>query len=308
MNFSVTNRGGKLLNYKGYEYVIDKSGSGVTYWRCRIRECTGRGMTYFGDENKFTHSQMHSHSRNDVSRKVNKIINDAKTSAYETLNGINGLYDNLFGKIVEPEVIVGLPRRSTILQRMRRSRCKKWPILPKTVDEIDTSKIEIRLINKQKFLLFDIVHESNTQSKERLICFGTEQTLQLLSETEVIHLDGTFECVPKQFKQMLTMHGYYKKRCFPLIHVLCIHKTYDTYSAIMYHLKKVMWERNLVFSAKIIHCDFELALVKAISFNFQEIKIYGCYFHYCQCIYRQVNALGLTTLYKTDREIYRWIR
>jgi hypothetical protein len=77
---------------------------------------------------------------------------------------------------------------------------------------------------------------------------------------------------------MLTMHGYYKKRCFPLIHALCKHKTHDTYSAIMYHLKKVMWERNLVFSAKIIHCDFELALVKAISFNFQEIKIYGCFF------------------------------
>jgi hypothetical protein len=76
----------------------------------------------------------------------------------------------------------------------------------------------------------------------------------------------------------------------------------------MYHLKKVMWERNLVFSAKIIHCDFELALVQAISFSFQEIKIFGCYFHYCQSIYRQVNALGLTTLYKIDREIYRWIR
>jgi hypothetical protein len=86
MNFSVTNRGGKLLNYKGYEYVIDKSGSGVTNWRCRIREYTGRGMTNFVDENKFTHSQMHSHSSNDVSRKVNKIMNDAKTSAYwETL-------------------------------------------------------------------------------------------------------------------------------------------------------------------------------------------------------------------------------
>lgn len=76
----------------------------------------------------------------------------------------------------------------------------------------------------------------------------------------------------------------------------------------MYHIKKVMWERNLVFSAKIIHCDFELALVQAISFSFQEIKIFGCFFHYCQCIYRQVNALGLTTLYKTNREIYRWIR
>jgi hypothetical protein len=82
---------------------------------------------------------------------------------------------------------------------MRQSRSKKWPISPKTVDVIDTSKIEIRLINKQNFLLFDIVHESNTQSKERVICFGTEQTLQLLSETEVIHLDGTFDCVPKQF-------------------------------------------------------------------------------------------------------------
>ena len=64
----------------------------------------------------------------------------------------------------------------------------------------------------------------------------------------------------------------------------------------------------MFFSAKIIHCDFEMALVKAISYNFRKIKIYGCYFHYCQCIYRQVNALGLTTLYKTDREIYRWIR
>ena len=62
----------------GYDYIVEKSNNGATYWkyvmfnvfvpnfetclylfRCRIRECSGKGITYAGDPVKCLLIQKH---------------------------------------------------------------------------------------------------------------------------------------------------------------------------------------------------------------------------------------------------------
>lgn len=46
--------------------------------------------------------------------------------------------------------------------------------------------------------------------------------------------------------------------------------------------------------------DFEKAAIAAAEKVFPESDVNGCFFHFCQCLYRQVQANGLQTLYQDD--------
>lgn len=46
--------------------------------------------------------------------------------------------------------------------------------------------------------------------------------------------------------------------------------------------------------------DFERASKKAIEEAFPNAKIYGCYFHFSQCLFRKLQKLGLKTLYENN--------
>ena len=44
--------------------------------------------------------------------------------------------------------------------------------------------------------------------------------------------------------------------------------------------------------------DFELSMIQAIRTEFPSSHIRGCLFHFCQCLWRKVQALGLTVQYR----------
>ena len=46
--------------------------------------------------------------------------------------------------------------------------------------------------------------------------------------------------------------------------------------------------------------DFETATVKAFQHEFVGIQHRGCFFHFCQCIYRSIQSKGLQRRYEND--------
>lgn len=49
--------------------------------------------------------------------------------------------------------------------------------------------------------------------------------------------------------------------------------------------------------------DFEMAAMNAIRENFhQEVEVHGCFFHFCQNVYRNVQKVGLQTVYASDSD------
>ena len=55
-------------------------------------------------------------------------------------------------------------------------------------------------------------------------------------------------------------------------------------------------------------CDFELAIQQAATSVFPGVNILGCYFHFCQSIWRRVQECGLATAYRNVPKVKKTIR
>ena len=54
--------------------------------------------------------------------------------------------------------------------------------------------------------------------------------------------------------------------------------------------------------------DFELAIIQAVQLTFPLTTPKGCYFHFCPCLTRKVQTLGLRVLYINDPDVRIFIR
>lgn len=75
-------------------------------------------------------------------------------------------------------------------------------------------------------------------------------------------------------------------RHVPLVYAIACKKDKATYTTIMQQLKLAV--PNL--KPKTIMVDFEKAAIDAAAQVFPNADINGCFFHFCQCIYRQIQA------------------
>lgn len=77
-----------------------------------------------------------------------------------------------------------------------------------------------------------------------------------------------------------------------------------TYTTILTKLK----ETEPLLNPRIIMVDFEKAAMEAAKQIFPETSIKGCYFHFCQCIFRHVQAFGLQAEYQKNANCLQHIR
>lgn len=77
-----------------------------------------------------------------------------------------------------------------------------------------------------------------------------------------------------------------------------------TYSSILEQLK----EKEPLLNPQQVMIDFEAAAIRAISNEFPETEVRGCFFHFTQCIWRQIQHLGLATRYSNDADFARQLR
>ncbi|XP_046544041.1 uncharacterized protein LOC124254199 [Haliotis rubra] len=117
---------------------------------------------------------------------------------------------------------------------MYRHRQKTIPVLPQTRSEVNLQDSWTQTADGRPFLLF------SDGDDDKILAFGTMDSLQALQSSEIIYMDGTFTACPER--------------------------------------------------------EFPTAEVK------------GCFFHYCQVIWRKVQDLGLAVAYREDLEISRWVR
>ena len=67
-------------------------------------------------------------------------------------------------------------------------------------------------------------------------------------------------------------------------------------------------EYNIDLQPQFVLTDFEIAAIKAIRAEFQEVQNKGCHFHLSQNIYHKVQEFGLTVQYGTDENFSLLIR
>ncbi len=90
--------------------------------------------------------------------------------------------------------------------------------------------------------------------------------------------------------------------------VLSKHRTREVYNHIFTKLQEYFQNKNLFFQPKTILCDFEQALLNSLNNCFQNTRIQGCYFHFCQSIYRKIQSLGLSSAYMKNENFRIFLR
>lgn len=96
---------------------------------------------------------------------------------------------------------------------------------------------------------------------------------------------------------------------FPLVYALLTSKTTMAYTRLFHRLLHLLTVRGLQLQqGLILISDFETSLIPAVLNCLPLVCHRGCYFHFGQCIYRNVLKLGLSVRYREDNEFKTRIR
>ena len=139
--------------------------------------------------------------------------------------------------------------------------------------------------------------------------FSSTAQMRALADAEVIHIDATFKSTPRPYKQMLVIQARYLDHIVPVAYVFMKRRTMNDYRAVLRSLKtkcRRLLGRQL--DPRIIVSDFEAGLVTALQFEFINAESYGCYFHFCNALWKNVQKLGLKRPYRRDDRFRHFIR
>ncbi|XP_067653191.1 ankyrin-1-like [Haliotis asinina] len=175
--------------------------------------------------------------------------------------------------------------------------------LPQSRRDVDLQGQWTETQDGRPFLLF------SDGDDDKMIAFSTEEQLATLQSADTIYMDGTFSSCPALWSQLYIIHARNGSTMYPLVFVLMPDRQQTTYARLLRLLKdKVQELHNRPLQPTRVQTDFELAAIRAIEREFPQAEVKGCFFHYCQAVWRKTQDLGLAVLYKDNPDVQRWIR
>ena len=140
--------------------------------------------------------------------------------------------------------------------------------------------------------------DNGKEAPERLLVFGTDESLQLLAGSTSWFMDGTFSVVPYLFGQLYVIHGEVGTDRCPLLYALMQRQTQSSYKELFNFISL-----KCHADPSSITVDFEKCAHQAIRSVFgNDVAIRGCFYHLTQSTWRKIQNLGLTDAYKDNEE------
>ena len=141
-----------------------------------------------------------------------------------------------------------LPSFPECRSQMHRARRRNMPALPRTIADIDLPGDWSQTLAGDEFVL---------HKDARTLILGTAANLELLTQSSVIFMDGTFKAAPRLFTQLFTLHGVFREHVVPLIFCLLPDKQRQTYYDIFGVLKRHLAIDDQELEPPTIISDFE---------------------------------------------------
>ncbi|KAK1945220.1 hypothetical protein P3T76_003753 [Phytophthora citrophthora] len=112
---------------------------------------------------------------------------------------------------------------------------------------------------------------------------------RLKCKNSSLFIDGTFRCVFLGFCQCIIfmVHDFATDLFLPVFFVLCTSNTQDLYWNV---INAVVIACNEKLLPETVVCDFESALIDAVSVQFKDTRVVGCYFHFKQACKRYMET------------------
>ena len=90
-------------------------------------------------------------------------------------------------------------------------------------------------------------------------------------------------------------------------YILLKNKKKDIYHRAFDNLKQFAVEENYILCPKLVLLDYEKASILAIQEVFPECEVIGCYFHFIQALWKNIQSKGLTFEYRNDFIVKNWV-
>lgn len=303
LEYILSEKGKPKLLYKNFIFANEKTVNGVTYWHCdqlktKIK-CKKRVQTK-NDAVIKENDSFHHHVVEASYIEAKKIRNTIRKNAKETENTPTSIISSaVAGSSKAAKAHLSTPAN---LKRCIR-KCRK----PEEIISEPTSRSAIHLTGKyliteegNKFLYYD----SGEEVDKRILIFTTEENLELLKSSERWYGDGTFDTAPNLFCQLYTIHGIKDFESIPLLYGLLPSKEFDIYEIFFTQVRELVDD----YAPPIFSLDYERAAINAINSVFDESEIRGCFFHFQQCYWRQIQSCGLHKQYTNDTEFAQGVK
>jgi len=275
-----------------------------SYWRCTNRgDCTARVTTQ--EVSSLTDSvclltlslPAHSHPPRPavVGRRV-AITAMCSKAAANPLAPPRTAHSDVACETVR-ENLATVPTYRSVESIIRRQRLENIPKLPVERKDINITGSWAETIDGNRFLI-NVPNDPNDPNK--MLVFASDEDLRLLAESKIIHVDGTFKVCPKQYSQLFTIHGVVESLVVPLVYALLPDKCRSTYFNLLTLIRTSIGNLGLALNPEVIVSDFEFGELEALRQHFPNARLVGCYFHFCQAVWRKVQELGLAVRYKTE--------
>lgn len=299
--FSTTQKGKRKACSNGYYYNFDKFSKldrSITFWQCEEyykTKCKAR--VHIQGDNVIKKQGEHNHAPNGVRKQVLDVIKAIRDEASTSSGTTTAVYSKATAN-VPTNVVIQLPPERYIKKSIRRIR-NQTDNLPKEPQHLRELIFPASFQNLADGTTVFLLHDSGPESGNSRICvFGTQQNLKVLSESTSIFSDGTFSTAPSRlFKQLYTVHAAVKGTVVPLIYAFLPNKSFQTYDRLFSTVKNLLPPD---ICATIWMTDFERAAIDAITENFPQVVMTGCFFHMRQCVWRKVQNLGLSSAYREE--------
>ncbi|CAM4834891.1 unnamed protein product [Rotaria magnacalcarata] len=258
---------------------------------CTVYVHTDTNNVYLGSD-----VPEHDHEPNPELLEVRKVRQKIKERALNEIIPISMIYEQETSRTSISSITLAiLPTSQEIYPSVAKVRQKVVPLLPNCC-LFDIPDDYQRTNGGSRFLLSD----ESLARRERLLIFASDQQLDLLFQSRIIYMDGTFAKSPLHFIQVYIIHAIIFDICVPCVFCLLVNKKAITYRQIFLELKEKAKERGKVFEPTTIMSDFESGFLPVLKSKFPSPKHYGCFFHFCQAIYRQIQNLGKQQHYSAN--------
>lgn len=307
LSFVLSQKGKKNLLHKNYLYREYYRGKNFVSWRCVYfdkNKCTAKVHTT-SDKKCGTVIEkgdqiVHNHVLEMCDIQSVKVKNKIKKMASKTSESSMNIVGKCTTNICASTSSI-LPLNKSLCRNIQRQRVKilGGPALPTDVHSFIVPEMYQKSMRDEMFLYYDY-----NQDGKRILIYTTENNLKVLKKCKIWQGDGTFDTVPNIFDQLYTIHGRYKKNLIPLVYILTTDRKTETYKIILEKLIELQQGLN----PSLFIVDFEMSFIKAFECVFPECDIHGCYFHWCQCVWRHIQSCGMQERYQNDQTFSYHIR
>ena len=286
-------KGKDKIAYRGFVYRRDHKSQTRISWRCERKECKGRLATpllYEEDLDDAVERGEHSHPPDVAGIELAKVKDGMLAQASTTNDPPRRiLEDNIGGVSEETAARIGSGTNLKKAVTRKRKREEDHPPPAHHAADIQLPQSMTQTTTGANF----IVHDSGPGDQNRLIIFGTQDSLRWLRENPHWLADGTFKIAPEVFLQVYTVHVVLQQTVIPCLYALMRNKTEAMYDR--------MWEAVTQaqggLNPQTVMADFEVGARNSVKRRFPNVQIAGCFFHLGQTIWRKICNQGQRNLF-----------